>query len=71
MKNPRELCRRSSPDTFTDLKVEDNRNYAKLLRRTFDNVNVGGHAVILTPGRYNAGLGYTGLQFIYYFDNNN
>ncbi len=50
----RELCRRSSPETFTDLKVEDNRNYAKLLRRTFDNVNVGGHSVILTPGRYNA-----------------
>ena len=50
----RELCRRSSPETFTDLKVADNRNYAKLLRRTFDNVNVGGHAVILTPGRYNA-----------------
>lgn len=50
----RELCRRSSPDTFTDLKIEDNRNYAKLLRRTFDYVNTGGHTVILTPGRYNA-----------------
>lgn len=50
----RDLCRRSSPDTFTDLKMEDNRNYAELLRRTFDNVNVGGHTVILTPGRFNA-----------------
>jgi uncharacterized circularly permuted ATP-grasp superfamily protein len=50
----RDLCRRSSPETFTDLKIEDNRNYAELLRRTFDNVNVGGHTVILTPGRYNA-----------------
>jgi uncharacterized circularly permuted ATP-grasp superfamily protein len=50
----RDLCRRSSPETFTDLKIEDNRNYADLLRRTFDNVNVGGHTVILTPGRYNA-----------------
>ena len=50
----RELCRRSSPDTFAELKIEDNRNYAKLLRRTFDNVNTGGHTVILTPGRYNA-----------------
>ncbi|MGN0513017.1 MAG: circularly permuted type 2 ATP-grasp protein [Lachnospiraceae bacterium] len=50
----RDLCRRSSPDTFTNLKIEDNRNYAKLLRRTLDNVNVGGHTVILTPGRYNA-----------------
>ena len=50
----RELCRRSSPQTFKDTRLEDNRNYAKLLRRTMDNVNVGGHTVILTPGRYNA-----------------
>jgi len=50
----RELCRRSSPNTFHDVRLEDNRNYARLLRRTMDNVNVGGHTVILTPGRYNA-----------------
>ena len=51
----RDLCRKSSPSTFADLKIEDNRNYAQLLRRTMDNVNVsGGHCVILTPGRYNA-----------------
>ena len=50
----RELCRRSSPETFTDLKMEDNRNYSELLRATFDNVNVGGHTVLLTTGRYNA-----------------
>ncbi len=50
----RELCRRSSPETFQNNKLEDNRNYAALLRRTMDNVNVGGHTVILTPGRYNA-----------------
>lgn len=50
----RELCRKSSPHTFRNIKLEDNRNYAKLLRRTMDNVNVGGHTVILTPGRYNA-----------------
>ncbi len=50
----RELCRRSSPSTFQDLAIADNRNYAELLRRTMDNVNVGGHAVILTPGRFNA-----------------
>lgn len=50
----RELCRRSSPETFMNVRLEDNRNYAKLLRRTMDNVNVGGHTVILTPGRYNA-----------------
>ena len=50
----RELCRRSSPKTFENMKLEDNRNYAKLLKRAMDNVNVGGINVILTPGRYNA-----------------
>lgn len=50
----RELCRRSSPETFRDNKLEDNRNYAGLLRWTMDYVNTGGHTVILTPGRYNA-----------------
>lgn len=50
----RELCRRSSPDTFERVRIEDNRNYASLLRKTMDHVNVGGHTVILTPGRYNA-----------------
>lgn len=34
--------------------LEDNRNYANLLRRAMDYVNMGGHTVILTPGRYNA-----------------
>lgn len=50
----REFCRRSSPGTFQKYKIEDNRNYAELLRRTMDYVNVEGHTVILTPGRYNA-----------------
>ena len=50
----REICRRSSPATFETYHVEDNRVYAKLLRRTMDYVNTGGHTVILTPGRYNA-----------------
>ena len=50
----RDLCRRSAPDVFANTAIEDNRNYAQLLRRTMDNVNVGGHTVILTPGRYNA-----------------
>ena len=50
----RELCRRSAPKTFADARLEENRDYADLLRRTMDNVNVGGHTVILTPGRYNA-----------------
>jgi len=50
----RELCRRSSPKTFRDNQLEDNRNYAQLLRNAMDTVNVEGHTVILTPGRYNA-----------------
>ena len=50
----RDLCRKSSPETFHNVKLIDNRNYAKLLRNTFDYVNAGGHTVILTPGRYNA-----------------
>lgn len=50
----RELCRRSNPITFQNIKLCDNRNYAQLLRRTMDYVNAGGHTVILTPGRYNA-----------------
>ena len=50
----RELCRRCSPHTFTNTKLEDNRNYAELLKHTMDYVNVGGVNVIMTPGRYNA-----------------
>jgi uncharacterized circularly permuted ATP-grasp superfamily protein len=50
----RELCRRSSPKTFMDNQLEDNRDYGKLLRKTIDNVNIDGHTVILTPGRFNA-----------------
>lgn len=50
----RELCRRSSPDTFEETHIEDNRDYARLLRRTMDYSSTGGHTVILTPGRYNA-----------------
>ena len=50
----RDLCRKCSPQTFRGNHIEDNRNYAKLLRKTFDHVNTGGHTVILTPGRFNA-----------------
>ena len=50
----RELCRKASPKTFENIKLEDNRNYPQLLKRTMDNVNVGGINVVLTPGRYNA-----------------
>ena len=47
----RDLCRKSSPKTFREVKLADNRNYASLLKRTMDNVNTGGRNVILTPGR--------------------
>lgn len=50
----RELCRRSSPKTFHDHRIEDNRNYAVLLKKTMDYVNTGGISVILTPGRFNS-----------------
>ena len=50
----RDLCRKSSPKTFREVKLADNRNYASLLKRTMDNVNTGGRNVILTPGRFNA-----------------
>ena len=50
----RDLCRISSPSTFRNNPVADNRDYAKLLKRTMEHVNTGGLNVILTPGRYNA-----------------
>ncbi|MDO4308907.1 MAG: circularly permuted type 2 ATP-grasp protein [Eubacteriales bacterium] len=50
----RHFCRRSSPKTFHDYKIADNRDYATLLRKTMDDVNVDGLIVLLTPGRYNA-----------------
>ncbi|MCD8232581.1 MAG: circularly permuted type 2 ATP-grasp protein [Clostridiales bacterium] len=49
----RQLCRMSSPKTFREVKIEDNRNYADLLKKTMDYVNTGGLNVILTPGRFN------------------
>ena len=50
----RDLCRKASPSTFQDNKVDDNRDYGRLLRKTMDYVNTGGINVVLTPGRYNA-----------------
>ena len=50
----RELCRKCNPKIYSENQIEDNRNYAKLLRKTMDYVNTGGHTVILSPGRYNA-----------------
>ena len=50
----RNISRRSAPNMYSGRHIEDNRNYTKLLRMAIDNVNVGGHTVILTPGRHNA-----------------
>lgn len=50
----RELCRRVCPETFSENRIEDNRDYAEMLRATMDHVNTGGINVILTPGRFNA-----------------
>ncbi|MBR1487242.1 MAG: circularly permuted type 2 ATP-grasp protein [Synergistaceae bacterium] len=50
----REFCRKCAPEVFQENHIEDNRNYASLLRRTMENVNTGGISVILTPGRFNA-----------------
>ena len=50
----RDLCRKSFPEAFEKNHIEDNRNYAELLRSTMDYVNTGGLTVILTPGRFNA-----------------
>lgn len=50
----RELQRRSTPDTFLNNSVIDNRNYVDLLKEVMDYVNTGGINVILSPGRYNA-----------------
>lgn len=50
----RSLCRRACPEIFKDAKIEDNRDYANMMKRTMDYVNTGGINVIMTPGRYNA-----------------
>ena len=50
----RELTRRASPRTFVNNHIEDNRNYASMLKQMMDHVNTGGINVVLTPGRYNA-----------------
>lgn len=50
----RKLCRRADPKAFRTHLIEDNRNYADLLREVMDYVNTGGINIILTPGRYNS-----------------
>lgn len=51
----RKLCRKVTPNTFSDNTVADNRDYYKLLRNMMNEMNDGrGVNVILTPGRYNS-----------------
>ncbi|MBP5456089.1 MAG: circularly permuted type 2 ATP-grasp protein [Paludibacteraceae bacterium] len=51
----RSITRKVSPQTFSENKVADNRDYADLLRDMMDEMNDGrGIAVIFTPGRYNS-----------------
>ncbi|WP_249028555.1 circularly permuted type 2 ATP-grasp protein [Tannockella kyphosi] len=50
----RKLTRRGCPGIFHDNQIEDNRDYAKMLKATMDYSNTGGLNIILTPGRYNA-----------------
>lgn len=50
----RDITRKISPETFEINSVYDNRNYANLLKKMFEDVNCGGISVILTPGRYNS-----------------
>ena len=50
----RNLSRQASPSTFVENQVDDNRNYADMLRELMEYVNCGGINVIMTPGRYNA-----------------
>lgn len=50
----RTLCRRASPMTYVQNHVEDNRDYAVLLKETMDYVNTGGINAVFTPGRMNA-----------------
>ena len=51
----RTVTRKSSPQTFRDYDIQDNRNYGEMLREMMDYINDGrGINVILTPGRYNS-----------------
>ncbi|MGN1032705.1 MAG: circularly permuted type 2 ATP-grasp protein [Intestinibacter sp.] len=50
----RDIVRTISPETFEENNVWDNRDYAKLLKEMFDDVNCGGINVVLTPGEYNS-----------------
>lgn len=45
----RSLCRRCSPSTYKENRLEDNRNYAQLLKETMDEVNTGGINTDIAP----------------------
>lgn len=50
----RDIERRADPHLFRDVRIRDNRDYPRLLRKTMDFVSCEGIAVVLTPGRYNS-----------------
>ena len=50
----RDIERRANPKLFHDVRVRDNRDYPRLLRKTLDFVSTEGIDVVLTPGRYNS-----------------
>lgn len=62
----RYFCRRCSPGTFKKYRIEDNRDYAKLLRKTMDDVydvyRKGNVALMNAPGN-----GVADDKGIYYF----
>lgn len=50
----RDIERRTTPRLFRDVRVRDNRDYPRLLRKSMDFVSTEGMAVVLSPGRYNS-----------------
>lgn len=50
----RDIERRADPKLFRDVRIRDNRDYARLLKKTMDFVSCEGISVVLTPGRYNS-----------------
>lgn len=51
----RNVTRKVCPDVYSDNDVEDNRDYADILRDMMTDMNAErGISVILTPGRYNS-----------------
>ena len=50
----RDIERRINPRLFRDVRIRDNRDYPRLLRKAMDFVSTEGIAVVLTPGRFNS-----------------